>query len=72
MVITVLKQSDLAKLTDGLRKLNKFDSLVKIKRSETGEMIIAGAGELYLDTCVNTLKTLFLKDNCPIKLLNQL
>jgi len=67
IAVNVVNQKDLNKLTEALNKLNKFDNLVEIKRSKRGENIIAGAGELHLITCLDTLSKLFLnKDLCPI------
>lgn len=47
---------DLPKLVEGLKRLAKSDPLIEIKSSETGQHIIAGAGELHLEICINDLK----------------
>lgn len=47
---------DLPKLVEGLKRLAKSDPLVEIKTSESGQHIIAGAGELHLEICINDLR----------------
>ena len=48
--------SDLPKLVEGLTKLAKSDPCVLIQTEETGEHIIAGAGELHLEICLKDLE----------------
>ena len=48
--------ADLPKLQKGLTKLSKSDPLLKVDREETGEIILAGSGELHIEICVNDLK----------------
>ena len=48
--------ADLPKLTKGLTKLSKSDPLLKVEKEETGEITLAGAGELHIEICVNDLK----------------
>jgi elongation factor 2 len=40
--------ADLPKLKKGLTKLSKSDPLLKVEIEETGEIIIAGSGELHI------------------------
>lgn len=47
---------DLPKLVEGLKRLAKSDPLVEITTSESGEHIIAGAGELHLEICMQDLR----------------
>jgi len=47
---------DLPKLVEGLKRLAKSDPLVEIQISESGEHIIAGAGELHLEICIKDLR----------------
>ena len=42
--------SNLPKMLDGLRKVNKSYPLVTTKVEESGEHIILGTGELYMDS----------------------
>lgn len=44
-----LNPSELPKMLDGLRKINKSYPMVSTKVEESGEHIIIGTGELYLD-----------------------
>jgi len=45
-----LNPSELPKLLAGLRKINKSYPLAETKVEESGEHIIIGTGELYLDS----------------------
>jgi translation elongation factor EF-G len=57
---------DLPKLVEGLKRLSKSDPLVHISQEESGENIIAGAGELHLEICLNDLANDFM-GGAPIK-----
>jgi U5 small nuclear ribonucleoprotein component len=46
-------------MLEGLRKINKSYPLSKTKVEESGEHIIFGTGELYLDTILNEMRTQF-------------
>uniref|UniRef100_A0A061RW56 Elongation factor 2 n=1 Tax=Tetraselmis sp. GSL018 TaxID=582737 RepID=A0A061RW56_9CHLO len=48
--------SDLPKLVDALKRLSKSDPMVQCQIEETGEHIIAGAGELHLEICLKDLQ----------------
>jgi len=48
--------SDLPKLVQGLKLLAQADSMVQCTIEETGEHIVAGAGELHLEICLKDLK----------------
>merc|ERR1712071_43212 len=48
--------ADLPKLVEGLKRLSKSDPMVVIQTAESGEHIIAGAGELHLEICLNDLE----------------
>lgn len=48
--------SDLPKLVEGLKRLAKSDPMVQCIIEETGEHIIAGAGELHLEICLKDLE----------------
>ena len=52
---------DLPKLVEGLKRLSKSDPLVHISQEESGENIIAGAGELHLEICLSDLQNDFMK-----------
>ena len=47
---------DLPKLVEGLKRLSKSDPLVLCKTEESGEHIVAGAGELHLEICLKDLQ----------------
>merc|ERR1711881_350504 len=48
--------ADLPKLVEGLKRLSKSDPMVQIQTAESGEHIIAGAGELHLEICLKDLE----------------
>jgi len=51
---------DLPKLVEGLKRLSKSDPLVQCTIEESGEHIIAGAGELHLEICLKDLQEDFM------------
>merc|ERR1719376_1651157 len=48
--------SDLPKLVEGLKRLSKSDPMVQCIIEESGEHIVAGAGELHLKICLKDLE----------------
>jgi len=48
--------ADLPKLVEGLKRLSKSDPMVQCIIEESGEHIIAGAGELHLEICLKDLE----------------
>eukprot|EP01137_Pigoraptor_chileana_P031525 Opistho-2@19440 len=48
--------ADLPKLVEGLKRLAKSDPLVQCTIEESGEHIVAGAGELHLEICLKDLE----------------
>lgn len=48
--------ADLPKLVEGLKRLAKSDPMVEIIIEESGEHIVAGAGELHLEICLKDLE----------------
>ena len=57
MAVEAAKPADLPKLLEGLNRLAKADSMVQVS-SDNGQHVIAGAGELHLDICINDLEEL--------------
>lgn len=55
---------DLPKLVEGLKRLSKSDPMVVCQTEESGEHIIAGAGELHLEICLKDLE----EDHAGIKI----
>jgi elongation factor 2 len=51
--------ADLPKLVEGLKRLAKSDPLVQCTIEESGEHIVAGAGELHLEICLKDLQEEF-------------
>eukprot|EP00850_Spirogloea_muscicola_P007007 SM000034S12761 [mRNA] locus=s34:653101:657578:+ [translate_table: standard] len=52
--------SDLPKLVEGLKRLAKSDPMVVCQIEESGEHIVAGAGELHLEICLKDLQDDFM------------
>jgi len=52
--------ADLPKLVEGLKRLSKSDPLVQCSIEESGEHIVAGAGELHLEICIKDLQEEFM------------
>merc|ERR1712179_440398 len=48
--------ADLSKLVEGLKRLAKSDPMVQCIIEESGEHIVAGAGELHLEICLKDLE----------------
>lgn len=54
-----LNPSELPKMVEGLRKLNKSYPLLVTKVEESGEHTVFGTGELYLDSVMKDLRELY-------------
>jgi len=48
--------ADLPKLIENLKRLMKIDTLIKCSMNKQGQHIVAGAGELHLEVCLNNLR----------------
>jgi small GTP-binding protein len=57
--------SQLPKLVEGLKRLAKSDPMVQVLSEESGEHIVAGAGELHLEICMKDLR----EDHAQIELI---
>jgi elongation factor 2 len=56
VAVEVKNAADLPKLVEGLKRLSKSDPCVLAWIAETGEHIVAGAGELHLEICLKDLQ----------------
>ncbi|EIW78991.1 eukaryotic translation elongation factor 2 [Coniophora puteana RWD-64-598 SS2] len=56
VAVEVKNASDLPKLVEGLKRLSKSDPCVQTWTADTGEHIVAGAGELHLEICLKDLQ----------------
>lgn len=56
VAVEVKNPADLPKLVEGLKRLAKSDPMVQCIIEESGEHIIAGAGELHLEICLKDLE----------------
>ncbi|RYP91407.1 hypothetical protein DL770_002452 [Monosporascus sp. CRB-9-2] len=54
--VQVKNAQDLPKLVEGLKRLSKSDPCVLTSTSDSGEHVVAGAGELHLEICLNDLE----------------
>lgn len=56
VAVEVKNANDLPKLVEGLKRLSKSDPMVQAWIAETGEHIVAGAGELHLEIILKDLE----------------
>ncbi|KAJ5221516.1 uncharacterized protein N7469_010403 [Penicillium citrinum] len=54
--VEVKNAQDLPKLVEGLKRLSKSDPCVLTMINESGEHVVAGAGELHLEICLKDLE----------------
>jgi len=59
IAIEPIAPSELPKMLSGLRSINKSYPLVSTKVEESGEHVLIGTGELYLDCVMHDLRKLF-------------
>ena len=67
VAVEVKNPADLPKLVEGLKRLAKSDPLVVCTIEESGEHIVAGAGELHLEICLKDLQDDFM-NGAPLKI----
>lgn len=66
VAVQPVNPNDTKKVADGLRFLSKVDNLVTCTINDTtGEMVVAGSGELHVSICLNDLENFYAK--VPIK-----
>jgi len=56
VAVEPMNPQDLPKLVEGLKRLAKSDPMVQCIFEESGEHIVAGAGELHLEICLKDLE----------------
>lgn len=56
IAVEPVNSTDLPKLVEGIKRLAKSDPMVQCIIEESGEHIIAGAGELHLEICLKDLE----------------
>lgn len=66
VAVEVKQAADLPKLVEGMKRLAKSDPMVLCYTEESGEHIIAGAGELHLEICLKDLQEEFM--GCEVKI----
>jgi 116 kDa U5 small nuclear ribonucleoprotein component len=59
VAVEPINPTELPRMLDGLRKINKSYSIVQTKVEESGEHIILGTGELYMDCVLHDLRKLY-------------
>ncbi|KAK4097917.1 P-loop containing nucleoside triphosphate hydrolase protein [Parathielavia hyrcaniae] len=59
VAVESINPSELPKMLDGIRKINKSYPLIATKVEESGEHIILGTGELYMDCVLHDLRRLY-------------
>eukprot|EP01133_Synstelium_polycarpum_P012173 gene12173-14248_t len=75
VAIEPLNPSELPKMLDGLRSINKSYPLAVTRAEESGEHVVMGTGELYLDCMLHDLRTIYanieIKVDDPVISLNE-
>ncbi|KAI9728008.1 MAG: hypothetical protein M1828_005413 [Chrysothrix sp. TS-e1954] len=59
VAVEPINPSELPKMLDGLRKISKSYPLITTKVEESGEHVILGTGELYMDCVLHDLRRLY-------------
>lgn len=59
VAVEPVQPSELPKMLDGLRKINKTYPLVETRVEESGEHVVLGTGELYLDCILHDMRRIF-------------
>lgn len=59
LAVEPINPSELPKMLDGLRKINKTYPLISTKVEESGEHVVLGTGELYMDCVLHDLRRLY-------------
>lgn len=59
VAVEPINPSELPKMLDGLRKINKTYPLLETRVEESGEHVLMGTGELYLDCAMHDLRRMF-------------
>ncbi|KIW03889.1 uncharacterized protein PV09_04734 [Verruconis gallopava] len=59
VAVEPINPSELPKMLDGLRRINKSYPLITTKVEESGEHIILGTGELYMDCVLHDLRRMY-------------
>jgi U5 small nuclear ribonucleoprotein component len=59
VAVEPINPSELPKMLDGLRKINKSYPLITTKVEESGEHVVLGTGELYIDCVLHDLRRLY-------------
>jgi len=62
VAVNVVDSKNLKKLVEGLTRLSKYDNIIQITQNKQGQQIVAGSGELHLETCLKTLQQDFMKN----------
>ena len=59
VAVEPVNPSELPKMLEGLRKINKSYPLISTKVEESGEHVVLGTGELYMDCVLHDLRKLY-------------
>ncbi|KAJ8612534.1 hypothetical protein CTAYLR_003701 [Chrysophaeum taylorii] len=65
LAVEPLNPAELPKMTEGLRKISKSYPLAATKVEESGEHVVSGTGELYMDCIMRDLREMY--SNVEIK-----
>lgn len=62
------RPSDLPKFVEAVRRVAKTDQLLQVSVSESGEHILAGAGQLHMKCIMHDLETVYLANKVPLRI----
>ena len=68
IAVEPVNPSELPKMLDGLRKVNKSYPLLSTRVEESGEHVILGTGELYLDCVMHDLRKMYSEIDIKVKI----
>jgi len=56
VAVQPVQPNQLNKLLDGLRRLEQYDQIVRVRSTPQQQLVVAGTGELHLQTCLRWLR----------------
>lgn len=68
IAVEPVNPSELPKMLDGLRKVNKSYPLLSTRVEESGEHVVLETGELYLDCVMHDLRKVYADIDIKVKL----
>eukprot|EP01064_Diplonema_japonicum_P038164 TRINITY_DN9152_c0_g2_i1.p1 TRINITY_DN9152_c0_g2~~TRINITY_DN9152_c0_g2_i1.p1 ORF type:complete len:978 (+),score=282.35 TRINITY_DN9152_c0_g2_i1:166-2934(+) len=67
IAVEPLSPSELPKMVEGLRKIEKTYPLAQVKQEESGEHVVIGTGEIHLDCIMHDLRKMYTEEDVEVK-----